>query len=75
MKELKVKKAKKKPLDLTKVSEEKLEKELRRRTTIRRQKEFDKSIKKMYELYQTRAACPILGKAYLPDGFDIGYWR
>lgn len=74
MKELQVKKSKKKLPDLTKIPEDLLEKEIYRRNKIRRQKEADKAIQKMYELYQTRASCPLLGKAYLPDGFDLSYW-
>lgn len=74
MKSAKAKKKKKKLPDLTKIPEHLLEKEVNRRAIISRQKEREKSMKKMYELYQTRISCPILGKAYLPDGFSVSYW-
>lgn len=75
MKTAKVKKIKKKLPDLTKIPGHLLEKEIDRRSIISRQKEREKNMKKMYELYQNRASCPILGKAYLPDGFSVSYWR
>lgn len=69
-----VSKTKKKEIDLTKVSDRNLEKEMGRRNKIRRQKESDKTMQEMYKLYRNRSDCPILGGAYLPDGFSLSYW-
>jgi hypothetical protein len=69
-----VSKTKKKKIDLTKVSDKNLEKEMNRRGKIRRQKEADKTMQEIYKLYQTRSNCPLLGGAYLPDGFSISRW-
>jgi hypothetical protein len=70
-----VSKTKKKKIDLTKVSDKNLEKELYRREKIKRREEAGKTMKTMYKLYRNRTNCPILGRAYLPDGFGISYWH
>jgi len=75
MKEKKTKETKPVLVDLTKVSNKLLDKEVNRREGIRQQKEHEETMVKMYKLYQRRSSCPLLHGAYLPDGYHTSYWQ
>ena len=74
VKQTKKVKAKKEIIDISKVSDRVLDEEIKRREAIRRSKQAGEDMRELAGYYKRRISCPILGKAYLPDGHHRSYW-